>query len=232
MKRIIGWLLLFALAASGCVEPAPAADPEAGPEACLADQLVRPLISSPANEIISSLLPTLTWAYPDGCVPETFRVEVQDYEESTLYDQDLPGSQSSWDTTTPLQPASIYRWRVAAVQGGSVGPYSGWTAFWTGPLCESAQWQAPELISPVQGETVTTASPELRWQYASDGCLTAESRFEVSESEDFSALALFGQGGPEPRFLTGLSYLQDCKNYYWRVAPWKDGQIGPFAAPV
>ena len=231
MKRILVLSLFLALCFAGCVQPTPT--PVDNGNACDAGELTKPLIDSPSNILVDTNTPTLSWAYPGGCQPEYFRVEVQDYSGSMLYDQDLPGSQLSWATTTPLQPSAIYQWRVAAVQGATPGPYSHWVTFWVGPLCEAAVWTAPQLISPAQGEVVTTASPELHWQYDSSTCLMPASRFEVSELPDFSALALHGQGGgPEPWFSTGLSYLQDCKTYYWRAAPWQDGQTGPYAEPV
>jgi hypothetical protein len=72
--------------------------------------------------------------------------------------------------------------------------------------------EAPVLVSPTRGQTVTTARPQLRWQGGA-----ARYAVQFSQEPDFSN-ATVTVGGVRDTSLTPASDLADGV-YYWRIKP-------------
>ena len=235
-RRLAPTLLLccFILMTSSCDNPAPipiqTPTPTASAGDCTLSQLVAPQAHSPTNELVSSLQPSIQWFYPENCEPDAYQLEVAvdgDFNAPSVLVESVGGGQVPWTLIQPLQPATLYRWRVAAVIGGNTGPYSPSPAFWTGPLCPSGALNQPLLIDPSYGATVQDDSPVLSWAYSNTGCIPEGYHFEVASDYSFSNLKLSGDGpGPWTSFETALPFLDDCGLYYWWVAAQTGGVMG------
>jgi hypothetical protein len=190
------------------------------PTPCPPITSVEPQVFSPTSELVPSLQPTFQWFY-EACA-DTFILEVAldgDFNAPGVIQEQVPGTQTTWTLTQTLQPASMYQWRVHATVGFGNGPYSPTPWFWTGPICDASIPDIPELVSPILGEIVTDASPPLEWSYPDVGCLPEGYQFEVSEQSDFQQTVLSGSSSsPYSGFETNIDFLQDCTDYYWRVA--------------
>lgn len=223
-------ILGLGLLASACVPATGNPTPTATP--CPAIPLVAPQVFSPNGELVPSLQPTFQWFYDAECA-ETFGLDIApdgDFTAPGLIQEQASGPQTTWTLTQSLQPASIYKWRVFAVRGFTTGPYSPALWFWTGPVCDASLPDIPELVSPIQGVIVNDPSPALEWTYPAQGCLAPGFQFEASEQPDFAQAVLSGSSaGPWTSFETNVDFLQDCTDYFWRVAVLHDPQIGDYS---
>jgi hypothetical protein len=249
------WLWLFlvlggALALQTCTLPQP----------CTIANLSAPGLVSPAMwEVVSSLSPTLHWEYPGpylpaplpapfpypypypapypasypsaSCYPEFYRVRLSTGPE---FLDELGGdtNSTSW-TPSPLEPGKEYRWGIFAFVG-ETGKFSGSRVFFTGPICEcdSDSLLAPTLIGPTG--TIDDLYPTLMWDYPGD-CSPQSYRVDLSTDPSFEDTSLSGgTGNPSSRW-GPANYLQDCMDYYYRVAvvcETPDGEtiMGPYSA--
>jgi hypothetical protein len=69
----------------------------------------------------------LTWAYPDpACNPEGYRIDIS--IDETFADTSLSGGtgnpSTSWSPGSDLQACQVYHWRIAAINGTTLGPFS------------------------------------------------------------------------------------------------------------
>ncbi len=227
---LLSFILLTAMVSLGaCVSstPTPTPCPQISPTA--------PQAFSPNGVLVASLQPTIQWFYED-CADE-FVLEVAldgDFNAPSVIQELVPGTQTTWTLTQPLQTASMYQWRVhARVQesyGETNGPNSPALWFWTGPICDASIPDIPELVSPFDGEIVNDPSPPLDWSYPDVGCLPEGYVFEVSEQPDFLQMALSGSSSsPYTGFETNIDFLQDCTDYFWRVAVLYNAQPGTYS---
>ncbi len=203
------------------------------PAACALDTLKAPSLIAPIDfSVVSELAPALSWSYSGTCAPSSYKVEVA--SDSKFGDVSLGGSAAgtakSFTPGTPLAPGHEYWWRVAAVSGNNVGPYSSPMRFYTGPLCNAAALTAPNLDSPADGAPVTENRPTLQWSYPGTGCLPPSYRVDLSTDASFADTSLSGgTGNPSMRRTPG-SDLADCTTYFWRVAGAVDSTLGPYSA--
>lgn len=212
-------ILLAVLASLGACVPSTAT-----PTPCPQISPTVPQVFSPSSVLVTSLQPTFQWFYED-CADD-FLLEVAldgDFNAPGVIQEEVPGTQTSWTLTQPLQTASMYQWRVHArvykPYGETNGPYSPTPWFWTGPICFVSTPDLPELVSPILGEIVNDPSPPLDWTYPDVGCLPEGYQFEVSEQPDFLQTVLSGtSSSPYTGFETNIDFLQDCTDYFWRVA--------------
>jgi hypothetical protein len=200
---------------------------------CAAGDLSAPEIAAGASLISESLTPSFAWFYEGECAPDGFRLEVApggEFDSPEAMVGAAAEGDTSWTPSQPLQPATAYRWRVAGVLGGDIGPFSIASEFWTGPTCDGSALVAPTLLLPAQDALLDDASPALAWDYPSAACLQAAYNFEVTDDPTFSRAVLEGSAGPSPSFETTLPYLQDCIPYLWRVrAVYGEDMSGPYS---
>ncbi|MEE8120252.1 MAG: hypothetical protein V3T55_01910, partial [Anaerolineales bacterium] len=136
--RLLPTLLIctFILIASSCDVPVPTPTPTPASGNCTLSQLVAPQAFTPSNELVPSLQPSIQWFYPEDCEPDAYRLEIAengDFSSPSVLVEFVGGGQVPWAIIQPLQPATLYQWRVAAEIGNSTGAYSPSPAFWTGP---------------------------------------------------------------------------------------------------
>ncbi len=167
-----------------------------------------------------------------SCSPQGYRVSLQ---TGPNFSDDLGGNTNNthWSPSTPLQPATEYRWGVAAVSGGGVGPFAGYRYFFTGPLCECT----PEsLLAPTLKPlpaSVNSLLPGLSWDYPGD-CLPQGYRIDLSTDPSFEDTSLSGGTGNPFTHWGPAESLADCTTYYWRVAavcdqPGGGTLVGPYS---
>ena len=95
---------------------------------CPTDGLLAPVLISPADgSSVASTLPSLSWAYPDTtCNPEGYRIDLS--TDEAFADASLSGGtgnpSTSWSPGSDLQACQVYHWRVAGINGTTLGPFS------------------------------------------------------------------------------------------------------------
>jgi hypothetical protein len=211
--------------------PSPTPTPTATADTC-SHVLVQPLLEEPAMwETVDSLLPTLTWSYPDpSCTPQGYRISLS---TGPFFVDDLSGgtgdASAAWSPGAPLQPGKEYAWSVEAINGTTLGPIAGERYFFTGLTCAAGTLKAPRLLEPEDGTIITdTVDPTLIWAYP-DACLPGGYGVRLSTSTDFEGSVLNGgTGNPSTRWGPGVP-LTDCTRYYWQIVACDGGQCGPFS---
>jgi len=210
-----------------------ACSPEKGsPITCPTEDLQAPYGVSPDHIVVADLQPVFFWEYPEECSPEGYRVEVTDY--GTYDDSDTisggPGTSSTtWSPSEPLLPATDYEWRVAAMNGETLGPYSMSTRFWTGPLCDASTMPAPALAQPADGSTVDNSHPPLVWTHA-EGCLPEYYSVDLSADPGFGGPSLVADFHSPAKAVIPAEELADCTTYYWRVVAHRGGGTPPMSS--
>lgn len=221
-------LLGLAVVISGC-------EYDPGTPTCEPGALVSPELSAPSNwEVVTGSHVTLDWTYPDeSCEPEGYQIILS--KERDFDPVDITGgtgdSSTSWSPSGPLEPATEYFWRVAAMVGTTVGPYSSHIqSFFTEPVCDPGTLTAPALENPPFGGIFERGYSSLEWSYPDSTCIPESYRVELSEDRDFADTSLFGgTGNPSTRWGPG-DPLEPATQYYWRIAPFTDGVLGPFSS--
>ncbi len=98
-----------------------------GPRCSGPDVLVAPVLLSPANgDSYDDSRQSIMWEYPDPCLPDAYRIDVSpalDFSDTTLSGSTHSPS-TRWGIGREVIPCQIYYWRVAAVMGSTLGPYS------------------------------------------------------------------------------------------------------------
>jgi hypothetical protein len=217
MRRLsLSFMVCVFLALSACVQPETTPSPTVIIN-CVESDLVVPQSLSPfGGELVDTLYPEYSWQSEYDCAIHYYRVEAKSAGGTVDYVQTGP-----FVPTVSLDAATEYQWRVAAVAwDGSVGPFTEWATFVTGPLCNATQAWRVVQDDPVNGLSVIDASPDLTWHYPDGSCVPDSYDFAVFQGSPDGSPAISGNtGGSMSGFQTGLSYLQDCQAYYWRVDP-------------
>jgi len=98
-----------------------------GPSVCPTAELVAPILAAPSNgAVVTELSPSLTWAYPANCVPEGYRIDLAvtpDFSDTSL-SGGTGDSSTTWAPGEPLRDCTEYYWRVAPINGTTLGPFS------------------------------------------------------------------------------------------------------------
>ncbi len=199
---------------------------------CPTDGLVAPLPVSPDHVVVPDLRPSLTWDYPGACLPEGYRVEVSDYGSFDDPDTIAGGtgdSSTTWGPADDLLPGTDYHWRVAAINGTTLGPYSTPMRFWTGPLCDAATLAAPTLGQPTDGSTVDNPFPPLSWSHT-EGCVPEYFSVELSSAPGLGGPSLVADFHTPAKAVIPAEALADCTTYYWRVTAHRGAATPPISA--
>ncbi len=203
------------------------------PLACQPTGLVPPETIGPGGyEIVDTLTPTLEWEYPDYCDPAGFVVRLATTLD--LAGQPLLGGfglTDSW-TSNPLEPATRYWWDVAAIEPPALGNFSGSETFFTGPECEAFGDMAgpPELIMPPDGAEIADTTAWLQFNPGPFvGCIPDGWALDLQTDLNFGGQNLLGTY-MFPGTIVITDPLQDCTEYFWRVAAVQDGFEGTWSA--
>lgn len=187
------------------------------------------------HSMIGTLNPTLTWDYPEThCPSEEFYVRLYtNATNGTISLTSLGGATGSPDhdwTTPNLTTGVAYIWDVAAKNGTLIGPPSfGWN-FFVGPVCQTLDLVAPVPVEPIGSSPFAPLDPTYIWSYPDPACAPEGYHLQVSELSDFSSLTVNVRetDNPYQAWTTGVT-LDDCTDYYWRVAAVHDTDDGPWS---
>jgi hypothetical protein len=212
---------------------------------CAAGELDAPTLISPApnafvgEQITESVDPPniLDWMYPGGCQPEGYQVYL--YTGYDTSDTSLFGTtdgDTDWNPAAPLETATEYRWRVAALSGGVTGPRPPLRSFFTGPECSTpgSELPAPELVSPVNEAVVNRLYIPLYYRPGEPGCLPDGYAIDLQTDPEFGGANLVSAGAlahaaASPRTYLLTDRLDNCTQYFWRVAAIAGGEASPFS---
>ena len=94
---------------------------------CATSELVAPILEEPTDgEVITEDYPSLIWIYPDDCAPEGYRIDLS--TTSDFSDTSLSGGTGNpstrWGPGHVLDDCETYYWKVAAINGITLGPSS------------------------------------------------------------------------------------------------------------
>jgi hypothetical protein len=201
---------------------------------CSTGSLQSPGLNSPLDfSVVGSLLPELSWNYPDpGCHPQGYRIDLS--PDRDFADTSLSGGtgnpSTSWLPGSNLQPGKEYFWKVAAINDYTLGPASSYRRFFTGPYCDPAGLAAPSLIWPANGEMVDTTMPGLHWANGNNGCIPQGYGIHLSSDPAFADTSLNGGTGNPDQYWYPGDELTDCTTYYWHVFSGIDTTFGPESA--
>ncbi len=196
---------------------------------CAISDLGAPGDLSPAAREVVSLTPSLTWNYPHsgpspypypagstGCALSSYQIRVvlagnesADYGGTSINQYFTPAS--------PLMPAKLYFWEVRAQSLLANGPWSGYRAFYTGPVCDAVSLGVPYLRHPAEGETVAELTPGFSWANSSP-CLPDSYHIELSTDPAFSYISQSGDTADRRTNWTPATPLANCTTYHWRAA--------------
>lgn len=213
------------------------------PSTCAAS-LGAPGNLSPAGKAIVPLTPTLQWEYPSsapspypypagtgGCPVSGFEIHLISSVDLVIEHGGMAGSSATtFSPSSPLSPATLYFWEVRALTAGGYGPWSGFRAFFTGPVCDTASLAAPILYSP--SGTIHDVWPTLNWAYPGSSCVPQGYRIDLSTSPTFADTSLSGGTGNPSTSWAPAHALTDCTTYHWRVAAINGTTLGPFSSSM
>lgn len=99
---------------------------------CETAALVAPvLLDPPDGAVIHDDYPSLIWDYPEDCIPEGYRVDLS--TDPSFADTSLSGGTGNpstrWGPGEHLEDCTTYYWRVAPINGTTLGPFSGTFSF-------------------------------------------------------------------------------------------------------
>jgi hypothetical protein len=188
---------------------------------CTEDQfgIMEIILDSPAaGELVSSLLPSLSWHNSESCQPDSYHIYLKEnYQYS-------PGA----SYTTPDDNPSL------ALSGAPLDPFgsSDWSEsalFYTGPVCSGEPLIAPELQDPGPAGWVEHEY-DFNWTYTG-GCLPLG--YDVQFAWDAAFNNIYLTASPsDPYAQHLLMAFPDCSSLFWRVrakdgtttGPWSEGR--------
>jgi hypothetical protein len=227
VKPIVRFMLVFAFVGIGLVACAPTCD----------GTFVEPQNLTPFNmSMVGDLRPTLTWDYPEGyCDPQEYTINLfTNSTNGTISPVGFGGPTGSpdrnWTPPSDLTTGVAYLWSVASKNGSLIGPPSDQWQFFVGPVCQTMDLVAPDPVEPIGGVEITTTDPTYIWSYPDPSCAPEGYHLQVSEFADFSSLTVNMRDTDRPfmAWTTGVA-LDDCTDYYWRVAAVHDTDDGPWS---
>ena len=117
---------------------------------CDPASLHAPALLSPDNgAAVTDLSSSLIWQYPDACLPQGYTVNLS--TDPTFADTSLNGGTGNpttrWGPAHPLTDCTTYFWRIAPMNGTTLGPFSDVNSFHT----NAAGTCAPQASATIQG---------------------------------------------------------------------------------
>jgi hypothetical protein len=206
--------------------------PECPPTGLIAPEAIGPKAMGQGGfyEIVSSLTPTFEWDYPTYCDPPGFVIRLEpEFDLSGSPLQGGFGLTDSWTPVVPLETATQYWWDVAAISPPALGP-SDKNTFFTGPECSFGDTLGPpELISPSNGTQIHEPYAWLHFTAGTSvGCIPDGYTVDLQTDPNFMGPSLL-QTFSFPATNVITEELDDCTEYFWRVAAIQDSIGSPWS---
>jgi hypothetical protein len=212
--------------------------------ACALVLLLAPEALFPSGYMFVYDAPSFEWTYPDEtCVPEGYRLQASAAEDlaSPVLDLVLASPSTLAVPIVDFNNCGVYHWRVAAMSGGTDGPYSTVNTFSVNAgasctqECTVDQLIAPQPVSPAPYANVGTHPTEefvgslLQWWYPMP-CFPDGFGIHLATTADFSAGNI--GGGASPVTAAGGGWgpavlLEPATQYYWEVFAGVGTTFGP-----
>jgi hypothetical protein len=133
--------------------------------------LLVPTLSWPANgATVTESWPSLHWTWPSQCLPQGYRIDLS--TDPSFADTSLSGGtgnpSTQWAPGAPLTDGTQYYWRVAGINGTTLGPFSATWSFVTDfsggqppaeCLCQCNMTRYPPVCTDCNGETCSQGPP-------------------------------------------------------------------------
>jgi hypothetical protein len=173
---------------------------------------------------------------PEGA-PLDYRFEIDRTASFTSPDlqasPQVPGGgpEIAWTPPLALADDTPYFWRAAASDGVTWGPWA-YASFFVSLGNDPPS--APVLLDPVDGVTVTTPTPVLRWRNATDperDPLSYEVEVHDGAGRVVAAAASLAEGALETSWAVPTP-LDENATFLWRVRARDASANGPWTAPA
>lgn len=179
------------------------------------------LLSPPNGSTNISLTPTLSWSNVSGA--SYYRLQVSTNSGFTTTVIDINGLVNPGYVVPSgfLNNNTTYYWRVNASNSGGTSDWSSVWNFTTVP----APPAAPTLISPTNGQTGVSVTPNLDW---SDVSGATSYTVQVSLNSGFTAIVV-NEDVTASNYQVPSGILSGQTTYYWRVNASNIGGTGPWS---
>ncbi len=171
------------------------------------------------RDSLVALTPKFVWNLVTGA--KTYRLQVSN---DTSFARLVFSDSTLVDTTKqvgPLGNDSTYYWRVSAKNAGGVSPFSAVRSFRTIAKAPSA----PTLISPADGDSAASVTPNLIWNVAKGA-----STYRLQVALDIAFVRLVFNDSTLVDTTKQIGPLGNDSTYYWRVSAKNAGGVSPFSA--
>jgi len=169
-----------------------------------------------------SLYPTLNWDPPDGDIVYSYHVTICSDQYCSNWVQSATVFTTGWAVTQPLDPGTLYYWRVISYNAcGSGSSFK--SKFTTISDCDVPD-TAPQLGSPAFGETHVSVTPTLSWGLVGIG------DYNVDVCNDPYCETVVRSATVAGIQWTVSPSLDLDKQYWWRVNAENDCGSGPWSA--
>jgi hypothetical protein len=186
-----------------------------------------PNLSEPVNNAtISMLTPTINWEDFSGA--SSYRIQISfDANFAGIMIMDSSGITVSQINIRPglLVTNSYYYWRVRAVTGSGITP---WSDVWRFNVILSPP-AAPNLIAPPNGAMNQSFTPTLDW---SDVPAAQSYRVQISSNQGFNFIVYDSNMIPTSQVVVPEYVLSVNSHYFWRTNASNSGGIstGPWSS--
>jgi hypothetical protein len=179
------------------------------------------LLSPPNNSTNITLTHTLSWSNVSGATYYQLQVSTNSGFTSTVIDINGLVNPGYVVPSGMLNNNTTYYWRVNASNSGGT---SNWSTVWNFTTIPAPP-PAPNLISPTNGQTNVSVTPNLDWSDVSGASLYT---VQVSLNSGFTAIVV-NEDVTVSNYSVPSGILSGQTTYYWRVSASNIGGTGPWS---
>lgn len=173
-----------------------------------------PTLISPSNGATSvALTPNLDWSDVSGATSYSVQVSTNSGSSYNVVNQTGLTSSNYSISSGVLSNSTIYYWRVSASNSGGSSSWSSVFSFTT-LAAPPTPPPAPMLLSPSNGATGASLTPNLDW---GDATGAASYTVQVSTNSGFSSTVVNQSGLTSSGYTVPNGVLNNGTMYYWRA---------------
>jgi len=200
---------------------------------CATESLAAPDLLRPMNgNIVTTAQPTLIWKYPNPCVPEGYRIDLS--VDPSFSDTSLSGGTGNpstrWSPGTDLADCTWYYWRVAPINGTTLGPFSTVRNFLV-DLTGSCTYPLPDLIAVIPSPIVEPLIPGLTLDKNANCRFGPDILFEIRRSY-FAGDVLIVKGMNDAKTWAYIQMPNEGEKFCWVAVSTGKLNVDPSVIPV